>query len=372
LQKETYIWGAGHYGVLTALDLELKGIKIKGFIDVNANKINTRLKLPIFAPNKIPYTRNIEVIIAVANTESMQEIVKTLRSAGLKEYENFRISSLVKPSIILNIDKLTSYDVDAKKEVKSPLVRVFVVTYNNAKFARYNLNGILMQKTNFPFEIYIYDDCSTDGTSDIIREYAKKYPNIIADIQSKNYWSKNVDLHKKKLYLGMKNHNCKYVAFADGDDYWTDPYKLQIQVNFLENNADFAMCSGGFLINDNFTGRQSTDLGNVDFGYDFSEIINCRHNCHGMKMFTSVCRTTAISEYKVAKKYKYWRDVHIQYYILKQGKGYYFSRIFGVYNIHRGGIFQGLSVKEQIEINFKVFMELYGETKDEVIKKFLT
>ena len=281
----------------------------------------------------------------------------------------------------INTDKLTSYDINAEKEINDPLVRVFVTTYNNVKFTRHNLNGILKQKTNFPFEIYIYDDCSTDGTSDIIREYAQKHPNIIADIQSENYYSKDKQMQCKKILSNMKNHNCKYVAIADGDDYWIDQYKLQIQIDFLENNIDFNMCSGGYLTNNDFNGKQQLNLINtkktIGFEYQFQTFIppfNSKKNTGlFVKNFTSVYRASIIQEYEIVQKYKFWRDVHNWYYSLKEGKGYYFSRIFGVYNIHSGGIYGGLSLEQKTEIDFEVYKELYRETKDKFVKRlFIT
>ena len=267
------------------------------------------------------------------------------------------------------IKNLTSYDNDVNKETKNPLVRVFVSTYNHVRYIRYCLNGILMQKTDFPFEIYISDDCSTDGTSDIVREYAERYANIIADIHTGNYYGENMELWRKKSLINMKNHNCKYLSFCEGDDYWIDPHKLQVQVDFLENHNDFSICSGGALLSYAATGAQNICLRSMDnlkgFQYDFSAayvpvvLVNTA---------TCVYRTNAIPGYEIAKKYKYWRDAHFNYYILTKGKGYYLSRLFAVYNRHETGIYAGLNPYEQCEINYKVFEELYRETRDKQVK----
>jgi glycosyltransferase involved in cell wall biosynthesis len=91
-----------------------------------------------------------------------------------------------------------------------------------------------MQKTDFPIEALIHDDASTDGTADIIREYEQKYPEIIKPIyQTENQYSKGVDV---STIYNFSRAQGKYIALCEGDDYWTDPYKLQKQVAVLEGN----------------------------------------------------------------------------------------------------------------------------------------
>ena len=120
------------------------------------------------------------------------------------------------------------------------LVSVDVITYNHAKYIRQCLDGFVMQKTNFPFEVLIHDDASTDGTADIIREYAEKYPDIIKPIlQTENQWSRGVSVDKVYNFPRIRG---KYVAICEGDDYWTDPHKLQKQVDFLETHPDYSVC----------------------------------------------------------------------------------------------------------------------------------
>jgi predicted SAM-dependent methyltransferase len=369
MQEKIYIWGAGHYGALTLLDLKNKGTEVKGFIDKDAKAIKTRLGLPVFEHNEVisDKSQDFQIIIAIQNGEAINEIIEKLEFLGLKKNENFKLSSILpafyKPK--LEPKNLTSYDVDFKKDTKNPLIRVFTTTYNHSSFIKYCLNGILMQKTNFPFEICIYDDCSTDGTSDIIREYVNKYSNIIYDPQPENYYSKDKALWLKKTMLNMKEHDRKYTAIVEGDDYWTDPYKLQMQVDFLESHSDFSMCSGGYLINNNFNGEQNIQLANlknsIGFEYDFS-------TAHGfnylVRTLTVVCRTEAMPEYEIAQKYKFCRDTHMVYHVLKKGKGCYFQRIFGNYNQHAGGIGSGLKHEELIEVNYKAIKEIYCGERD--------
>lgn len=117
---------------------------------------------------------------------------------------------------------------------------ILCISYNHEKFIRKALDGFLMQKTNFPFEIIIHDDASTDKTSDIIRKYAEKYPDIIKPIfQTENQFSKNINIAKHFMWSEIKG---EYVALCEGDDYWTDKYKLQKQVDFLDTHPECTIC----------------------------------------------------------------------------------------------------------------------------------
>lgn len=123
----------------------------------------------------------------------------------------------------------------------SILVSISCTTYNHEKYISDAIESFLMQKTNFEFEILIHDDASTDRTSHIIRDYANKYPDIIKPIiQTENLYSKGIKgISYKFNFLRAKG---KYIALCEGDDYWTDTYKLQKQVDYMENNAECSMC----------------------------------------------------------------------------------------------------------------------------------
>lgn len=130
-------------------------------------------------------------------------------------------------------------------ENPKPLVSISCITYNHAPYIRECLEGFLMQKTNFPFEILIHDDASTDGTADIIREYQAEYPDLIKPIlREKNLYSQGIRCINR---FNIERAHGKYIAFCEGDDFWTDPLKLQKQADFLETHPDYGLVSSDFF-----------------------------------------------------------------------------------------------------------------------------
>jgi glycosyltransferase involved in cell wall biosynthesis len=120
-------------------------------------------------------------------------------------------------------------------DIKDPLVSICCITYNHENYIRDAIEGFLMQETDFPFEIIIHDDASTDTTADIIREYEGKYPDIIKPIyQTENQYSKG----EKVTLFTFKAARGKYIALCEGDDYWTDPLKLQKQITGMEEHPE--------------------------------------------------------------------------------------------------------------------------------------
>ena len=125
-----------------------------------------------------------------------------------------------------------------------PLVSIDCITYNHEAYIRDALEGFLMQKTDFTFEVLIHDDASTDQTANIIRKYEKKYPDIIKPIYQKdNQYSKGIQISRQFQYPRARG---KYIAICEGDDYWIDPYKLQKQVDFLEAHHDYGFIHCNF------------------------------------------------------------------------------------------------------------------------------
>lgn len=148
------------------------------------------------------------------------------------------------------------------------MVSVFCLTYNHNKFITKAIEGFLMQQCNFNIEIIIGDDCSQDGTTQIVAGYAAKFPKIKLLAATQNIGP------ARNLVKVAQEAKGKYVALCDGDDYWTDPLKLQKQVDFLENNSDYIICA-------HYTRKinaEDTEVTYMDFNpkplsYSFSDLI---------------------------------------------------------------------------------------------------
>lgn len=144
-----------------------------------------------------------------------------------------------------------SVGIEAKQEefyiVEKILLSIGMLTYNQVKYVRQALDSILMQKVNFRYEVIVGDDCSTDGTQDILKEYAAKHPDIFRLVLRKE----NVGATRNNYDLKHRASG-KYFACLEGDDYWTDTYKLQTQIDFLEAHPAYIACVHKCIFVDEF------------------------------------------------------------------------------------------------------------------------
>lgn len=137
-------------------------------------------------------------------------------------------------------------------------VSVICNAYNHEPYIRDALEGFVNQITDFKFEVLVHDDASTDGTASIIREYEEKYPDIIKPIyQTENQYSQGISIGYTYQHPRVKG---KYVAFCEGDDYWTDRHKLQKQYNILEENDGIDMCVHAAKQVDGITGEFQKEI----------------------------------------------------------------------------------------------------------------
>ena len=142
------------------------------------------------------------------------------------------------------------------------MVSVVCDVFNHEDFLRECLDGIVMQQTDFAFEILIHDDASTDKSVEIIQEYVDKYPHLFKPIyQKENKYSKGVSIWYD---IQFPRANGKYIAICEGDDYWIDPLKLQKQVDFMEVNPEYSMCFHAAEIKNETTTRIITTCQNIE------------------------------------------------------------------------------------------------------------
>lgn len=165
-------------------------------------------------------------------------------------------------------------------------VSVICNTYNHVDFIRDALNSFVMQKTKYRFEVIVHDDASTDGTDEIVREYAEKYPSIIVPILEKeNQYFKLKKEGKGGIsqLISFPKTRGKYICFCEGDDYWIDEYLIEKKVTFLENHPEYCAYlhrTKFFSYDKNiFTGFSNKS--EVEYDYTFLDAINLRSHTTG-------------------------------------------------------------------------------------------
>ncbi len=250
-----------------------------------------------------------------------------------------------------------------KVDIEKPVVSICSIIYNHENYIAEAIDGFLMQETSFPFEILINDDCSTDNTVNILREYEKKYPNIVKPIyQKENQYSKGIKMNSTYNFPRAKG---KYIAICEGDDYWTDPLKLQKQVDFLEVNKDYSIC-----------GTKFTELGgnNTTSGYEGTYLLEAalKHNKFGTLtvMFRKKYLTQEAYTFVQGKPTGDWP---LWVYLMKHGKGYVLKDVTSKYRIHGGGVYGKIGKIKQLLIRvntYKIFLKdnLFTEKEKETMQ----
>jgi len=252
-----------------------------------------------------------------------------------------------------------------------PLVSICCITYNHVNYIRDCLDGFLMQEVDFPYEIIINDDCSTDGTVEIIKEYADRYPSVIQPVfQKENQYRKGV--HGIFATFTFPTARGKYIAMCEGDDHWTDPLKLKKQAAFLESNPDYSFVCGGYISRDTANNTDEIIMdqkvkGMADSSKGFEITFQRVKDDWITKTLTLLFRRGCL-DLAIISRYSYLRDVHIIYYLMKAGRGYYMKDVFGVYNIHNNGVHSRVHNLIRRKTRYHVYEELYEKEPDDYIK----
>jgi glycosyltransferase involved in cell wall biosynthesis len=244
-----------------------------------------------------------------------------------------------------------------------PLVSVCVVTFNHKNYIKKCLEGILMQQTTFPFELVLGEDESDDGTRNICIKYAEKYPDKI-----KLFLRSRKDvIHINGKATGRYNFieslkacQGKYIALCEGDDYWTDPLKLQKQVDFLEAHEDYAICfhkvkllnPKGNLLDDFIT--------KIPNNYEnFETLLGARNFIHTPSVVFRNCINQLPSQFKLAP----FGDQFLHLLVAKHGKLKFLEEVMGVYR-YNVGVISKMSAKDIISANmiqYSVLMSYFND-----------
>lgn len=258
---------------------------------------------------------------------------------------------------------------------------VWCATFNHSKYIEDTLNGFAMQQTDFPFVCLVMDDASTDGEQDVIKAWMSRecdmnkvetYDNstaLIFVVPHKTnvsctfaFYLLKQNLYgtdKKKYYINPWREKCKYQALCEGDDYWIDKDKLQIQVNFLSTHPDYSMCSHRIYKYDQDSSVYYKDRLDNLFCKNDGYIIKNTTPVWLAETSTIVYRIEADVEYN---NYSFMKrdNIHV-YFLLKFGKGLCLSNVMSVYRQHKGGIFSKQNVSKRLmNGSYRAFKELYN------------
>lgn len=219
--------------------------------------------------------------------------------------------------------------------MNTPKVSVLCTTYNQSKYIEQCLKSLLNQITDFDYEIIVHDDASTDGTTDILNEYKKRYKDkIVLILQKKNQYSQHVNIDATYLLPKAKG---EYIALCEGDDFWTDSYKLQRQYEFMEKNKEYSLCAhagyyadeNGEIINDKtfmpFNKSRTVTMEQVLTGWNFptnSLFIRRESYGDGVVPFRGDCANG---------------DYALTVYLATKGKIYYMSELMSAYRLNSVG-----------------------------------
>ena len=245
-----------------------------------------------------------------------------------------------------------------------PLVSISCITFNHGPYLRQALDSFLMQKTSFPFEIVIHDDCSSDDTIDIIREYTERYPDIMRPMyEEENQYSKGIS-NISGVY-NFPRARGRYIAMCEGDDYWADADKLQKQFDYMEAHPECVLCChAAAVVSEDKAFRTVAELKPFAAAGVISaeNVISKKENIPTASMFLR-------AEY--AKQLPQWYfdcpvgDIPLQLAMLMHGSVYYMDEIMSMYRMGRAGSW-GESMdddkaRQKWERHFEAMTRLYED-----------
>ena len=235
-------------------------------------------------------------------------------------------------------------------------VSVITTAYNHEKYIRQTIESIVSQETDFNFELLINDDCSTDGTADIIREYEAKYPDIVHPIyQTENQYSKGVNIPKLLIDRAQGEH----VAFCEGDDYWCDNTKLQRQVDKLYECPEYAACVHQTTELNCLTGEKrqmSARKGNGVIG--FEDVIQGGNKAFQMSSLLVKRELLKDAELDKLQSISKAGDYPLSMFLTLKGGIYYIDRTMSVYRAYSSEDSWTLYIRKHPEAAVKYNQEM--------------
>lgn len=229
-----------------------------------------------------------------------------------------------------------------------------MLTYNHAPYLKQAIEGVLSQQTDFPFELILCNDHSPDHTDDVVKEFTEKYPDIIKYFKHE----KNIGFVENQRFA-FSAAKGEYLAYCEGDDYWTDYNKLQFQADFLDTNPAYVMTTARNLLFHQNDGHFTDD--GKDHIFRDKDFVDYTQET----FFTE--RPTQTFTYMVRKKYldlqwmdvyPDYRDLYYFYHLLEFGQGRAFNHVVGVYRLHDGGIYSSLKIKNQYRTSINIFKNI--------------
>lgn len=253
---------------------------------------------------------------------------------------------------------------------RNPLVSVQVLTFNHINYIKECLDGILMQKTDFPFEVIVGDDCSTDGTTELVLKYQNNYPDKVKVITHKE----NMGFIENSQSVNKASRG-KYIAFCDGDDYWNDPYKLKKQISFLESHRDYGMVYSDIYMIDEYneTIEPTTQYKELKkqykSGYIFGDVLkSCFINTLTVVVrkdtFDRIHSIVANDKEKYWFIYDYWWWMHIS----KEYKIKFIDEKTATYRIHPNGLHNTNSFYD-VRSSLAKFEVIRSLNKEDIVSK---
>lgn len=233
------------------------------------------------------------------------------------------------------------------------MVTIVCPTFNHAPYIEETLGGFLIQETTFPFEILVYNDASTDDTTAIVERYRQVYPSLIRHVVNE---TNRYSLGKRVIALALAHARGRYVALCEGDDYWTDPAKLELQVGFLDSHPDYVLTFHRF--------QSCDDVGRIDRNTAYG--VRHQHDLSAPELqreppipTLTTCFRNVIQSFPPEFEAARIGDLFLWSLLGQYGKGKYMAEIAPArYRRHRTSTFAAKSVQVRLDMRLYTYSAL--------------